>query len=181
MHHVALTQFAQAAAGKDSDVFAALGINWQMLLFQIIGFSILVFLMGKYVYPILMKQVDKRQDAIEESLKAAQEAQKQASNTQAAVDKQLREARQQAKDIVATAKEEATAMVQDAETKGKAQAEHIVANAHEELAKEVIAAKKALHNETIELVALATEKVVGNVVDAKVDGKVIKSALEGGK
>jgi F0F1-type ATP synthase membrane subunit b/b' len=89
--------------------------------------------------------------------------------------------RDEAKEIVTTAKEEATTMVADAEAKGKANAEHIVAEAHDEIAKEVVAAKKALHNETIELVAQATEKIVGTTVDAKVDAKVITSALEGGK
>lgn len=182
MQLAALTQFAETATttGKGS-VFEALGINWQMLLFQIIGFLILVWVMGKFVYPILMKQVDKRQDAIEASLKAAREAEANATNAQEAIDKQLAEARKQAKEIVTTAKEEAAVMVQDAEAKGKASAEHIVAEAHDTISKEVIAAKKALHNETIELVASATEKVIGKVVDAKVDTKVIKSALEEGK
>lgn len=166
---------------QESDILTGLGINWQLVIFQIIAFLILVFILSKWIFPIFFKIIDKRQEAIEASNKAAIEASKHAEKARGQIDKLLKEARTEAKDIVATAKEEATAMVQDAEVKGKAQAEHIVAEAHESIAKEVVAAKKALHNETIDLVAAATEKVVGKTVDARVDSKVIKSALAEGK
>jgi len=173
-----VTQFATSEPAASTDILTGLGINWQLLLFQIIAFGILVFILSKWVFPIFFKIIDKRQDTIEASNRAAIEASKHAEKAQAEVEKLLREARVQAKEIVVTAKDEAGAMVQDAEAKGKAQAKHIVAEARDELAKDVIAAKKALHNETIELVAAATEKVIGKVVNAQVDTRVIKSALE---
>lgn len=174
--------FAQFAASEESsDILTGLGINWQLVVFQIVAFLLLVFILSKWIFPVFFKIIDKRQEAIEASNKAAVEASKHAEKAQAEIAELLKQARTEAKDIVATAKDEANAMVQDAEAKGKANAEHIVAEAHDAIAKEVVAAKKALHNETIELVASATEKVVGKAVDAKVDTKVIASALEGGK
>lgn len=173
-----MTQFA--AEGK-SDIMTGLGIDGTLLVFQIVAFCILVFALAKWVFPIFFKIIDKRQEVIEESNRAAIDASKHAEKAQAEIEKLLKQARTEAKEIVTTAKEEATAMVQDAETKGKAQAEHIVAEAHDEIAKEVIAVKKALHNETIDLIAAATEKVIGKTVTDSVDGKVIKTALEESK
>lgn len=174
--------FAQFAASEESsDILTGLGINGQLVLFQIVAFLVLVFILSKWIFPIFFAIIDKRQAAIEASNHAAVEASKHAEKAQGEIAKLLKQARTEARDIVTTAKEEATAMVQDAEAKGKANAEHIVAEAHNEIAKEVVAAKKALHNETVELVALATEKVVGKAVDASVDAKVIKSALEESK
>lgn len=170
-----------AASEGSSDIMTGLGIDGKLLVFQLIAFLILVFVLAKWVFPIFFKIIDKRQEAIEESNRAAVEASKHAEKAQEEIAKLLKEARTEAKEIVATAKEEATAMVQDAESKGKAQAEHIVAEAHEEIAKEVIAAKKALHNETIDLVASATEKVIGKTVTGGVDSTVIKAALEESK
>ena len=175
-----LTYFASTEATTGGPI-AALGIDWTLLAFQVVAFCILIFVLGKWVYPVFINIIDKRQAMIEESTRAAVEAEKNAEKTQAEIDKLLHEARTEAREIVATAKEEATGMVADAEAKSKAQAEHIVANAHESIAKEVLAAKKALHNETIDLVAEATRKVVGKAVDAKVDTKVIKTAVEEGK
>ena len=90
----------------------------------------------------------------------------------------LKQARSEATDIVATAKEEAAGLLAKTEEKSKVQAERIVAAAHESIEKDVIAAKKALHNETIELVAQATEKVVGKTVNAGVDKQLITQSIK---
>lgn len=172
-----MTQFA-ATEEASGDIMTTLGIHWELLAFQIIAFLILVWALGKFVYPWLMKSVDERQAKIEESVKAAEEAEKKAESAQEDIAKLLKEARVEAKDIVTTAKDEAVAMVADAESKAKNRAEKIVKDAHEQLEKDVIAARKALHNDTIELVALATEKVVGKTVDAKADSKIIAEAVK---
>lgn len=168
-----LTQFA--ATGN---IFTTLGIDWRLLILQIIAFLILVWALGKWVYPWLMKSVDERQAAIEASAKAAEAAEEKAAGAQEEIKKLLAEARAEAKDIVATAKDEATAMVADSESKAKSRAEKIVKDAHDQLEKDVIAARKQLHNDTIELVALATEKVVGKTVSKDIDKKIIASAVK---
>lgn len=176
-----LTQFASTAEPASGDVFAALGIDWKMLIFQVIAFVILVWLLGKFVYPILMKTVDARQAEIEASSKAAAEAEKQASEAKASVEKLMKQARREASDIVTTAKEEAAAAIEAAEAKSKVRAERIVADAHAQIDKDIVAAKKALHNETLELVALATEKVVGKTVTPKIDNAIVSDAIKGVK
>ncbi len=172
-----MTQFG-AEATASTDIMTGLGVHWGALIFQIIAFAILVFILSKWVFPVFFKIIDKRQETIEASNRAAIEASKHAEKAQEETDKLLKQARTEAASIVATAKEEATAMVADAEAKSQESAERIVAAAHDDIAKEVLAAKKALHNETIELVAEATEKVIGKSVNAGVDNKVIKSTLE---
>lgn len=175
-----LTQFAATEAASGG-VLSALGIDWQMLIFQIVAFLILVFLMGKYVYPILMKTVDKRQAEIEASTQAAAEAEQKADQTKAEMAKLLKKARNEASDIVTTAKEEANAVLEKADKKAKERAERVVADAHEQIEKDVVAAKKALHNETLSLVAQATEKVLGKTVTAKVDDTLISEAIKESK
>lgn len=173
-----LTQFAATEGSANSDIFTTLGIHWELLVFQIIAFLILVWALGKFVYPWLMKSVDERQAKIEESVKAAEEAEKKTESAQDEIAKLLKEARTEAKEIVTTAKDEAAAMVADAEGKAKTRAEKIVADAHDQLEKDVIAARKALHNDTIELVALATEKIVGKTVSDSIDKKIIAAAVK---
>lgn len=173
-----LTQFGEAASGG---VLEALGIDWKMLIFQIIAFVILVWFLGKFVYPIFVKTVDARQAAIEAGSKAATEAEKKAAEAAAAIEKLMKQARKDARDIVTTAKEEAAAAVEAAEAKSKTRAERIVAEAHAQLDKDIVAAKKALHNETLDLVTQATEKVLGKTVTAKVDSAVVAAAVKEAK
>ena len=63
-----------AAEAPKADLFTSLGIDWKMLIFQGVAFIILVFLLGKFVFPILIKSVDDRQAKIEDTAKAAAEA-----------------------------------------------------------------------------------------------------------
>ncbi len=159
-------------------LFAALGIDWKMLILQIVAFLLLVWLMGKFVYPWLMKSVDERQAGIEAAIKAANEAKATALHTEAQVEKLLAKARLDASDIVATAKLESAAALTASEEKARKRSDQIIADAQAEINKEVIAAKSALHNETIDLIALATEKVVGKTISAKLDNELITDTLK---
>lgn len=170
--------FTQFATDSQPSIFTSLGIDWQMLVLQIVAFLLLVLILGKYVYPWLMKSVDERQAKIDDAQKAAADAQKSAVDAEERVEALLKEAQVQAADIVATAKAESAATLSATEAKAKTRADQIVADAKDDIAKEVVAAKVALHNETIELVALATERVVGKVMTKSLDDEVIRGALK---
>lgn len=172
-----LQTFGETASANE-DIFVALGIDWRLLVLQIVAFIILVWLLGRFVYPLLMKSVDQRQADIEAAAKAAKEAQHNAEETQEETARLLDEAKKQASDIVATAKLEATEMVATSEEKARATAEKIVADAQSQLQKDVEAAKRDLHNETLELVALTTEKVVRRKHGKKDDDALIAELLK---
>ncbi len=175
-----ISYFAETAQAS-SDIFTALGINWQLLILQIVAFLILVALLGKFVYPWLMKSVDERQQQIEATSKAAAAAQKAAAESQDGAEALLSRARDEAAEIVSTAKLEATSIIAAGTDKAQATAEKIVADARGELSKEVERAKKELHNETLELIALTTEKVVRKTHTSKADTELIMSLLKESK
>lgn len=172
-----LTQFAETSSGG-GDLFTSLGIDWKTLIIQIVAFLILVALLGKFVYPWLMKSVDTRQEAIESAAKAAQAAQESAEKSQDSIEKLLKEARSEADGILETAKLEAANALSSSEEKARKRTEQILADARDEINKDIIAAKKALHNETLSLVALATEKVLGKTLTKDIDQKVIAQSLQ---
>ena len=177
-----LTIIASAeAASTDGGILGALGIDWMLLGLQMVAFLLLVWLLGKFVYPVFMRIIDEREQKIEASVKAAEVAEKNAEAAQGNVEALLREARKEAKEIVTTAKDEAAAMLEASDAKAKSRADKIVKDAHDQIEKDIVAARKALHNDTIELVAQATEKVIGNIADAKLDRKIVESAVKEAK
>jgi F-type H+-transporting ATPase subunit b len=178
---ISLSQFAAETTTDNGDIFSALGIDWRLLILQIIAFLILVFLLGKFVYPWLMKSVDERQASIEAAAKATAAAQEAAEKNHEQVAALLAKARQEAAEIVDTAKIESAEIVSTSEKKAKKSAEQIVAEAHVQIGKDVENVRKQLHNETLELVALATEKVIGSSLDKKVDGDLIAKAVKESK
>lgn len=177
MEHT-LTLLAATHAAEKKDIFSSLGIDWTLLAFQVVAFLLLVALLGKFVYPYLIKTLDERQDKIEAGVKAAQEAEKKAASAQAETAALLKEARKEANGIIATAKSEAAASIIAAEEKAKARAERITEQAHEQIQQDIVSARKTLRQDTIELVALATEKVVRATTTEKTDKKVIEKSLK---
>lgn len=173
-----LIQFAATEAAEKKDIFSSLGIDWMLLLFQLISFLILVALLKKFVYPFLVKAVDERQEKVEASLKASQEAEAKAAATQEEIEKLLGKARKEASEIIETAKTEAASQIKSAEDKAKNRAQRITDQAHEQIEQDVAAARKVLRQDTVELVALATEKVVRHKVDTSTDKKIIETAVK---
>lgn len=173
--------FVATAEVADEGIMGAFGVDVPTLIFQGIAFLLLVFVLGKWVFPVFLAAVDRREQSISESLKAADEARNAADDANRDVAKLLKEARVEAGEIVSTAKKEASAMAQDAEAKARAKTEALMAASVEEIEKEVLAAKKVLRNETLDLVALATEKVASKAVSDKVDASMIETALKEAK
>ena len=176
-----LTQFAVAETAEKADLFGSIGIDWRMLVLQLIAFLILLAILKKWVYPPLVAMLDKREKELRASAEAAREASQAAADAEAKTAALLKEARAEASDIVATAREEATATVEAAGTKAIEKADAIVAAARHDIAKEVESARKALHNETLELVATASSVVLGEKVDAKTNAKLIEKSLGAAK
>ena len=176
-----LSQFAAETTTANQDIFSALGIDWRLLILQIIAFLILVALLGRFVYPWLMKSVDERQAGIEAAAKATAEAQKAAEANKDAVAELLAQARKEASEIIDTAKLESANTISASEKKAADVAERIVANAHDQLDKDVAAARKTLYNDTLELVGLATEKIIAKKLDQKSDSELIASVVKAAK
>lgn len=172
-----LIQFASSEPASGGLV-DALGIDWKMLILQIIAFLLLVWLLGKFVYPWLMKSVDERQRKIDAAAKAASKTLAEAQKSEENIQKMLKKAREDAAEILETAKKEASDSQMASEERAKKRAEQIVVTAQEDIQKEIDNARTVLHNETLELVALATEKVVGKTVTGKIDDSIISEAIK---
>lgn len=172
------TYFAATETAEQDSLLGALGIDLRLLILQIVAFAVLVWVLGKFVYPHLIKAIDKREQAIADSVKAAHEAEENAEKTQADIEKLFAEARAESTAIVTTAHQEAANMVKDAEDRAKKRAEQIVADARQQLDQDILKARKSLREETTELVALATEKIIREKVDSKKDRELIAAAIK---
>ncbi len=173
-----ITFAAVAAESTNSGLFGSLGIDWKMLLFQIIAFVFLLWLLNKYVFPVIIKSIDDREKKIAEGQRLAEEAIARADSANDEIADLMKQAKKDAAAIVNDAKDQASKMAADSDKKAKERAERIVANAHDDIVREIANAKKELHNETIELVALATEKVTSKAVSKTVDEKSISAAIK---
>lgn len=165
-------------AVEEQSLFGALGIDWRMLLLQIIAFVVLLWILNKFVYPHLLKAIDDREKAISESVAAAENAEKEAEKTQDKIDALFKEARTESALILDSAQKEASSLIKDAEDRAKKRSEQIVSDAKSQIDRDIEKARQQLRDETVELVALATEKIVRKKVDAEHDASLISGAIK---
>lgn len=172
--HVAeqATHAAESAGG-----LAALGINWQGFLFQLITFVIVFLILRQFVLKKVFVVLENRRKAVDDSLKHAAQTEQKLKSVEADITTMLGEARKQADDIIAASHKESASMVEAAEAKAVKRAEHIVFEARAQLTNDIAQARADLKVETAQLVAVATEKIIGEKLDAKKDATLIERAL----
>ncbi len=168
-----ITTFGEA----QSSALGALGINVQSFLFQLITFVLLLLILRRYAYPPIVKTLEERRMAVEQSIDQAKEAAAALEKAEKQMEQMLREARDQAEELVAAGHREAAKMVEDAETKAAKRAEHIVAEAKTGMEHELDKAREALKHETAQLIAEATGIIIKQKVDAKQNADLISKAL----
>jgi F-type H+-transporting ATPase subunit b len=169
-----------AATTEDgnSGMFGALGIDWKILVLQAIAFGILVFILAKWVYPPILAMLDRREKLIEDSVKSAKDSAKKSAEAEQQIAKDIEAARNEASDIIASAREQAGRVIMDSEKEAGVRADNIVASAREQLTRDVKTAQKALRDQTVSLVATAAEKVVDAKIDLARDKALIESAIK---
>lgn len=172
-----LTNFASSEAASGG-LFGALGIDWKTLVLQIVAFAVLVFILAKFVYPPLLAMLDRRDKLIDDSVRAAKQASADAAKSEADIAKMLSEAREEAGEIVDTARQESTDLLMNAEADAAKRADSIVASARAQLDQDIEKARRVIRSEAASLVASATEKVVRTKVDSKKDAELIDKAIE---
>lgn len=173
-----LKQLANAGEQSETSFTGMLGIDWQMLIFQILSFLVMVWILNKFVYPWLMKSVDDRKTKIDSDIKSASDSAKKAQDAEKEIQEMLKKARSEANSIIAVAKNESSIMVKSAEEKSIKTADQIINNAHDQIEKDILNAKKSLRNEMLDLVVAATEKVVGKTISKNIDDQLIDESIK---
>ena len=166
---------AEDAAGGSP--LAALGVDGKSLLFQLITFILVFMLLKKFAFTPISKMLAERRKLIEEGVKAGQELEAARAKIEKEHDRVVREARLEADKIMANAHKEARDMVRGAESTATRKADSILADAEVRINEEQNRAKRALEKDIIGLVSDATEAIVGEKIDAKKDGEIIKKLM----
>jgi F-type H+-transporting ATPase subunit b len=144
---------------------------------ELIAFILMILVLGRWVYPRIIKAATEREGKIEAGLRAAQEAEERLSKVQAQVEQTLEEARAQARDILNRSHGEATAEATEVIAKARTDAEALIERARGEIGGERDRAIQDLRAEVSSLVVAATQRLLGETIDAKAHQRLIDNAL----
>ena len=141
-----------------------LGIEWRMLLAQLINFSIVFFLLWRFAYKPVFAILEARRQKIAEGLANAEKSTAQLAKTEADRKAILTQAGDQANKVIEEARV-AALRVREVETqKAIAAAEQILIKAREAAAQERAATLAALKREVGRLVVQTSMTVTGKIL-----------------
>lgn len=143
-----------------SELFAAFGINWKLLLIQAVNFTLLLAALSYFLYKPVLRIIDERQRKVAEGVRTAELAQKKLEDAKEESDTLIGAAAKEAQEVAATARaraeEKSAEIVKAAEA--RAQATLADAQARAEEAKRL--ALKESEKEIARAAMLAAEKIL---------------------
>lgn len=160
-----------------TELVQSLGINWPVMVAQIVNFAILLFILERFVYRPVMRMLDERREGIAESAKREKQIAEKLSQMEVEREKLLAEARVESQRIIDQAKQG-----------GEAVQKKLFAEAHAETVRLRLEAEKGLAGEKAKLVAdvrkevgsvvvEAIERSFSDVLDARAQGRMVEQAL----
>ncbi|MBN2638344.1 MAG: F0F1 ATP synthase subunit B [Bacteroidales bacterium] len=123
-------------------------------------FILVVFILGKFAWPPILKGLKEREDSIKESLEAAKDARDQMKQMQAENEKLLQEAKEERDAILAEARKIKDKIIDEARMKALQEADSIVESAREQINNEKRAALIEMKNLVADYSIQIAEKVL---------------------
>lgn len=152
------------------------GIEWKLLLAQVVNFFILLVVLKKFAYGPILAILKERKRKIEEGLLAAEESQKKLGEAEKEKEGILTEARKESLGIIqkseTTAKEKENQILAEASKKSEAIFQEEKAKIHEEKLK----MKEDIYNESAGFLKDALAKIVEKSPES-LDDNLIKGVL----
>lgn len=143
-----------------------MGVNATIIV-QMLVFAAFVWFTMKFVWPPITQAMDERQTRISEGLAAAERGTRELANAQGEKDAVLREAREQAANIVAQANARHGEIVEEAKSAAQTEADRVLAGGEAELEQQLARAREALRADVATLAIEGAGRVINKELDAK--------------
>jgi F-type H+-transporting ATPase subunit b len=168
---------AQAQSAEDQSSNFLVSPNVGLMIWTLLSFLVAFLVLRKYAWPAITAALDKRQQAIEESIDTAERTRVEADKLLAEYRERLHEARGQADDIVARARKTAENNEAESIAEAKRKREEMMAATRRDIQQETRRAIQEIRNEVADLTVLATEKVTRKSLTDADQKRLVEEAL----
>lgn len=154
-----------------------LGINWALLIAQLVNVILLVWLLSRFLYRPILNMLNERTQRIQDSLRDAEQVKQQLANAKRDYDAEIAKARQEAAGVLTQAQERAR--VQEAEiiAQARAEADRLRAEAREQALQEREQLLREVKGKVADLVTLTASRVLGAELQARGHDRLIEESL----
>jgi len=148
-----------------------------LMIWTLVLFLFTMWVLSKVAFPKIQEALDKRAEAISESINAAERQRQESDELLTEYRARLAEAREQADDIMARARKSAETAEAEAATAGKEKRDELVASANREIEAGTKRALDEIRQEVANLTVLATERVTRKALNAEDQKRLVEEAL----
>ncbi|MFC2022889.1 F0F1 ATP synthase subunit B [Chloroflexota bacterium] len=162
------------------DLPLELGVNWPVLITQVVTFVILLVLLRLVAYKPVMRMLDERSRRIKESMEQTEFIKQQAAQSEEESKKRIEAAGKEGHEMVARAVKAGEEARRQAQEAAKQDAEVLITRARSEIQQERDESIDELRQEFADLAVQAAEKVIERSLDKKAHREIIDKVLEEG-
>ena len=138
-----------------------------LIFWMLISFSLVMYILAKYAWGPIMKGIHQREDTIEKSLEAANEAKKEMLQLKVGNEQLLRDAKDERDALMRDARKVRESILDEARTKAAEESARILENARENIQFEKMAAINELKNQIASISIDIAEKLIGKELENK--------------
>ncbi len=143
------------------------------LIIQMLVFLIFVWVVMKFIWPIILGAMNEREKKIAAGLAAAEQGQKDLSEAKSRADEVIKEARTRALAIEAQARTQANQIIEDARKAAALEGEKALASAKSQIELESNRARDALRGQVVSLAVAGARRVLEKEIDPKAHGELL--------
>ena len=155
-----------------------LGIEPSLLVTQIVNFTIMVFILGKFLYKPILKSLNERQKKIEQGLEFTDKAKQEIERIEERRQEVLNQAKKEAKAIIEDAKKDGRKLKEEILSDGKNEVAQLKQRLEKEMKgrEEEVLAEMTSH--TVEIAAEIVKRLIPEVMKDKGSHQLIVKQLE---
>jgi F-type H+-transporting ATPase subunit b len=166
---------AQAAEEESSNFLVSPNVG--LMIWTLLAFLVAFYLLRRFAWPQIASALDKRQHAIEESIEVAEQTRAEARELLEEYRQRLREARDQADDIIARARKAGEVQEREATEEARRRREELLEQTRRDIEAETRRAIHEIRGEVADLTVLATEKVTRRSLTEEDQRRLVEEAL----
>jgi F-type H+-transporting ATPase subunit b len=151
--------------------------NVGLMIWTLLAFGITLWILWKLAFPRIGEALDRRQKAIEESIDTAERTKVEADELLQEYRERLKEAREQADEIVARARKAGDNLESESKADALRQREELMEQTKRDIQQETNRAIQEIRNEVADLTVLATEKVTRKTLTDDDQRRLVEEAL----
>jgi F-type H+-transporting ATPase subunit b len=148
-----------------------------LMLWTLLAFGVTMFVLSRLAFPRIGEALEKRANAIRKNIEDSERQREEADKLLAEYRQRLKEAREQADDIIARARNAGDNLKSEATDEGKAKREELVAAARKDIEVETRRSLERIRKEVADLTVLATERITRKSLDADDHKRLVEEAL----